>query len=439
MNFSATYFPKHIAKTLVAALLVLSACGQEPQAHFDSEEYAEVLPDLDAGYQLSADQITNAGIQSTAADSRTLTTTLTLPAMAVEDLDEQSHVNSILPGVITNVAAELGHEVEQGALMCTIRSATLAQAVADVHLARTVLKTSMRMQDRELEIHQRCVALAQSTQDREQQMSKEGFGTATALANAQIALQEAELARDRRALELEQQIAHQNETLSAALAQLHAWGFDSDFPDSPEASIGIYSLYASKPGVVMERHITEGEYVDAQTQLFLIQGMEIVWMLASVFENQIRFVNEGAGAVVHFNAYPDLVVEGVVDHIHHDLDIDTRSVKARVQVRNHPLPGRKDPHPLLPGMYGTITVETGSVDAKVVIPASTILREGDRDYIFTTDGAGTFQRRFVQIGLRTNDYAEVLSGIELGEQVITDGLFILESLLHADVVSEHNH
>lgn len=439
MIFSATHLPMHTAKAVIAALLLLSACGQDPETPAESTQPDAALPDLDAGYALSVDQITNAGIQTTIAAGRTLTTTLTLPAMAMEDLDEQSHVNSILPGVVIHVAAELGHEVEQGALMCTIRSATLAQAVANVRLARTVLEASMRMQTRELEILQRVVALAQSTQDREEQMSKEGFGTATDLANAQIALQEAELARDRRDLELEQQIAHQNETLSAALSQLHAWGFDSDFPDSQEASIGLYSLHATKPGVVMERHITEGEFVDAQTQLFLIQGMEVVWMLASVFENQIRFVNEGAGAVVRFNAYPDLAVEGVVDHIHHDLDIDTRSVKARVQVENHTLPGRKDPHPLLPGMYGTITVETGTVDAKIAIPTSVILREGNRDYIFTTDGAGTFQRRFVEIGLRTIDYAEVLSGIEPGEHVLTDGLFILESLLHADVVSEHNH
>ncbi len=417
---------------LLAVLLLCAACGESRAETTTGVAEPQAMPDLDTGHVLSADQVHNAGIKTSAAVSKTLTATLKLPAMAEEDLDEQAHVNSILPGVITKVAAKLGHEVEKGTLLCTIRSAALAEAVADLRSARTVLETSVRMQKREQEILRRGVALAMATKERETQMVEDGFGTARDQAAAKHALQTAELARDRRSLELDQLITRQRNALSAAAAKLEAWGFDAGYVDSPDSSIGTYSLYADQAGVVMERHITEGESVDAQTQLFLIQGMGKVWMLASVFENQIRLVNEGVAATVRFNAYPDLAIEGVVDQIDHHLDLDTRSVKARVQVINSPLPGRKDPHPLLPGMYGSMEVATGTVNADVVVPTSSVLKEGERSYLFTVDEHSSFRRRFVETGLRTADEVEVRSGITVGEQVVVEGIFILESMLRAE-------
>jgi cobalt-zinc-cadmium efflux system membrane fusion protein len=436
MKLQHTNF-RFIALLLTAGAL-LPACGQE-KATPESAESMQAAPDLDKGHVMSDDQILNAGIETTTAVAKSLTATLVLPAMATEDLDEQVHVNSVLPGVVIKVAAELGFEVERGALMCTIRSADLAEAAATVHAARSVLATSMHMQSRELEIHHRQVLLAIANQEREEAASERGFGTARDLAEAKIATQEAELARDRRSLELEQQIARQNSDLVSAIAKLNAWGFEESYVDSPESTIGEYSLFASAGGVVMERHVTQGESVDAQTQLFLIQGMEEVWMLASVFENQLRFVDEGATATVRFNAYPGMSIAGVVDHIHHDLDIDTRSVKARVKVKNHGVLDRIDQHPLLPGMYGSMEVVTGKVDAKVTVPVSGLLDSDNRSYLFTLDEEYGFRRRFVKIGLRTNTEVEILDGIEAGEQVVTAGIFILESLLKTDAIGEHSH
>lgn len=428
----------HLLAWFLPAAFLLPSCGPE-KVTLESEESMQIAPNLDKGYVMTDDQILNAGIGTNPAVAKSLTATLLLPAMATEDLDEQVHVNAVLPGVVIKVVAELGFEVDRGALMCTIRSAELAEAAAAVHSARSALATSMHMQSRELEIHHRQVLLAISNQQREETASEKGFGTARELAEAKTALQKAELARDRRSLELEQQIARQNADLFSAIAKLNAWGFEESYVDTPQSKIGEYSLFASAGGVVMERHVTEGESVDAQTQLFLIQGMEEVWMLASVFENQLRFVDEGAVATVRFNAYPELEIPGVVDHIHHDLDVDTRSVKARAKVKNHGVLDRIDQHPLLPGMYGSMEVVTGRVDALVTVPGSCLLDSDGRSFVFTLDEQHGFRRRFVKIGLRTNTEVEILEGIDAGEQVVTEGIFILESLLKADVLGEHSH
>lgn len=398
------------------------------------EEGPEV--NLDEGFQLSAEQIERAEISTTAAGAKTLVASLRLPAVAEQDLDAQSHVNAPLPGVVVAIQAVLGAEVEKGALMCTIRSAELAAAVADLHVDQSAMDTTLMMRKREDELLARGVKLAEETVSREESMREQGFGTARLLADAQAALQESQLKRDRRLLELDQMVARIELDIQAAKERIASWGFDDAFASTKQASAGLYTLHAKAAGVVLERHITVGEAVDSQSQLFFIQGMDEIWMLANVFENQLRFVDEGAKAIVRFHAFPEMEIEGVIDHIHHDLDEATRSVKARVKVRNRVLPGRKEPHPLLPGMYGSMEIETGEVDAMVVVSPKSLLHENGRDFVFTLSSDGFAKRRFVEVGLRSKNGVEILSGLDAGDLVVTDGVFVLKSLLHLESIGE---
>ena len=189
---------------------------------------------------------------------------------------------------------------------------------------------------------------------------------------------------------------------------------------------------------MLERHVTVGEFVDAETKLFLIQGMDEVWMLAAAFENQLRFLDEGDSATVRFDAFPEMEVEGIVDHIHHGLETDTRSVRARVKVRNRPLPGRSESHPLLPGMFGSIEIEIGEVQAELVVPAAALLEESGREFLFTMEG-NLVQRHFVETGMRTAQGVEVLHGLSPGAEVVVEGVFLLKSMMHMDAIGDHDH
>lgn len=425
---------------LFGSLFLLLSCSKDlhlaDSLKEEGEDHQEI--NLDEGYSLTQEQIVNAQIETTTAGPRLLISTMRLPAIAGPDLDEQSHVNAVLPGVVVKIQASLGEEVEVGDQMCTIRSATLAEAIANLHRNRHILVATENLLAREGDLLDRGASIAQEALDREEELSKNGFGTARMLAGAKASLQKAELAKDRRMMELQQRLEIDRIAVLAAEERIAAWGFDLSIADRGEDATGTYTLHAGASGVVLERHVTIGEFVDAETKLFLVQGMEEVWMLANAFENQLRFLDEGAAATVRFDAFPNMTIDGVVDHIHHDLDTETRTVKARVKVRNRPLAERREPHPLLPGMFGSIEIAIAEVQAEVVVPAAALLEEDGKEFLFTLEDS-VVQRHFVETGMQTAQGVEILHGLAPGAHVVTEGVFLLKSMMHMDSIGDHDH
>lgn len=428
----------HFHCRLLALLLLPGfalSCGSSDTPTEDQLPAADA-PNLDAGVSLSADQVSNSGIRVEPPRIKDLTRSLVFPAMAEADLDRQSHVNAAVPGVVIGISAELGQDVETGQPLCRVQSPALAEAAAELRQARASLESTTLMRERELTLLQRGIEVAKAALDRQQASFDSGFGSATSLSEAQAAYQTARLALESRQLELERQSAQEANRLTTAESRLAAWGFSAGYADSEDGRDGSFTILARQGGVILERHITLGEFVDSGDHLFLIQDMNLIWMLASVFETQIAAIDEGVDAIVRFHAFPELTIRGTVDHIHHDLDPETRSVHARVKVANMPMDGRSDPHPLLPGMYGSIEIETAHAKAATVVPTRSLQRDGETDYLFTLATDGLYRRRMVQIGLRTREEAEVLSGLPVGEEVVVEGVFILESLLHAEEIGE---
>ncbi len=433
--------------------LLFGACGAEsepePETHAESDAHAEGEGEhgehASNSFELTPEQEAIAVPSLATAGPALVHEVLEVSAVAGPNLDEQAHVNAPLPGIVTRIFSELGGEVEAGELMCELRSRDLADALASLRTARARLAATERMREREMEVLERGVAVAADALAREQELADSGLSTVQRLADRRLALQEAELARDQRLLALDKRLVEEELAVEAARADLVALGFADDgeverLLDDGDALRGIYRLFASAPGVVMQRHITEGEFVDAQTQLFLVQGMEKIWVMGSVFEDDLRFVDEGQKAWVRFRAYPDVEFPAVVDHIHHDLEEATRSVRVRVQLENRPIAGRSEPHPLLPGMFATLLLEVDAVDAAVSVPNPAVLRDREgRPFVLVREGEGHWERRFVELGVQGRERTEILSGLAAGEEVAVDGQFPLLSLLRLEEIGEHGH
>ncbi len=97
-------------------------------------------------------------------------------------------------------------------------------------------------------------------------------------------------------------------------------------------------------GVVIEKDIHAGHYVQVGEDPYTIADLSVVWMLAEVFERDIGMIEVGQVVSIESEAHPGERFLGTVTFILPMLDPATRTVKVRVDVPN---PGRK----LLPGMY----------------------------------------------------------------------------------------
>ncbi|CAN5860294.1 efflux RND transporter periplasmic adaptor subunit [soil metagenome] len=179
------------------------------------------------------------------------------------------------------------------------------------------------------------------------------------------------------------------------------------------------TLFAPASGVVMEKKVIQGASVAAGALLFTIVDLSGVWVDAQLREGDAASVRVGTGADIAVAGMPGRTLKGRVTFIYPTLDSSSRAVRARISVSN-------PAGTLKPGMYAAVTLATPGRSV-LTVPASAILRTGERDVVFMDVGKGTLMPMEVRIGATASGYTEVLSGVQAGARVVTSAQFLLDS------------
>ncbi|RPI29005.1 MAG: efflux RND transporter periplasmic adaptor subunit [Acidobacteria bacterium] len=196
-----------------------------------------------------------------------------------------------------------------------------------------------------------------------------------------------------------------------------------------ESSYSI--LRAPFAGVVTRFAAAPGESIDTESDLMTISDLSVVWVQADVYEKDIRFVREGSTAEVRVGAQPDRVFTGKVTHVGDVLDPGTRTAKVRVEVVN--------PERLLKvEMFANVRIPTPATQPVLMVPAEAVHRFEDHMVAFVKREDG-FEKRPVEIGRRVGEWLEITEGLSEGEEVVTDGSFLLKSEAKRSELGHHEH
>jgi len=208
---------------------------------------------------------------------------------------------------------------------------------------------------------------------------------------------------------------------SAARRRLQALGVSD--PDirkieaSGEASRRI-ALLAPISGVVSELTVREGAMVQAGTPAFTLTDLSSVWISVEVPEAQAAVLRQGQKADASVQMLPGKIYEGRIDYIYPDLNLQTRTVKARIALVN---PGLA----LKPGMFSQVSLGA-AVRKALTVPAEAVIHTGTRTVVIVADGE-RFQAATVNTGAHTDGRIEILSGVKAGERVVSSGQFLIDS------------
>ena len=175
-------------------------------------------------------------------------------------------------------------------------------------------------------------------------------------------------------------------------------------------------------GDVIEKKVIEGQRVAAGDELFRIADHANVWVVAEVAEADIAAIKVGMPATVTLRALANEPHEGVVSFIYPEMmKPETRTISVRIELPN---PDGK----IKTGMYADVLFRAGDGDAPATaIPDSAIIDSGTRQVVLVAKGEGRFQPREVKLGRRGEDYTEITSGLELGEEVVTSATFLIDA------------
>jgi RND family efflux transporter MFP subunit len=200
--------------------------------------------------------------------------------------------------------------------------------------------------------------------------------------------------------------------------------------ESSRDSKPFFLVRAPFDGTILESKIRQGTFVQTGTELFEIADLSTLWVLADVYEKDLPFVHAGMKAKVEVTAYPG-AFSGIVSTIYNVLDEKTRTVKARVEVENRD--GK-----LKPEMFCSVMIQTQLGKETIKIPASALLGETEKHFVFIATNDTTFEKRDIRTGVETREFAEVLDGLLIDEHLVVKGGFFLKSELAKETFGEEH-
>ena len=180
-----------------------------------------------------------------------------------------------------------------------------------------------------------------------------------------------------------------------------------------------YTVRAPLGGYVTKVNKSIGEQVQPGEAIVEISNLDTVWVEAPIFERDLSRLGGNVSATFTTPAYPNQEFKGVVLDIGAVVDEQTRASKVIFQLANA---GRA----LRLGMQANVRLDAGEQVTAMMIPREAVLEHEGKKIVYVLLSGEEFERREVVIGDEMGDKIAVLSGLNKGERVVTQGAYQLK-------------
>jgi Cu(I)/Ag(I) efflux system membrane fusion protein len=212
------------------------------------------------------------------------------------------------------------------------------------------------------------------------------------------------------------------EAAAAALMRLRLWGVsESELRRLRAAKSVLHAVtfYAPVDGVVIRKSAVQGAYVTPQAELYYLADLSTVWLLLTLYEADVSLIDVGDSVTVSLPYDPARRYVGEISYIYPEIDTQTRTAKARVEIVN------SDGF-LRPGMFANAEIAKELPDM-LVISADAVLDTGQRKLVFIKDSESELIPQEVELGTRVGDKFTILSGLKEGDAVVVGATFLIDA------------
>lgn len=226
-----------------------------------------------------------------------------------------------------------------------------------------------------------------------------------------------------------------NELMSSGRKKLLLWGMTESQIKTLETNrqasplMTYQSLY---DGFVDKLLVNEGEYTEIGQPILQLADLRSVWVKAEVYANEIKYLNERTEASIRIEVLPQNVFKGKIVFENPTLEENTKVNLVRFRIDN-------DNNKIKPGMMARVTLEHQPKQALVIPKAALLI--GSMTMVWIEVEPGMFESRTVKTGIENKQFAEITSGLNEGDRVVTSGAYLLNSefILKKGSVKAHNH
>jgi len=353
--------------------------GEDDHGHEGEEGHDE------GALKLSPEQMTASGVELVAVRQGNLSHQVNVPGRIVADADRMAQIVPKASGIVTEARKNLGDTVKKGEVLALIESREMAEAAAEYQAA------------------QRSAELARTTHNREKTLWEKKVTAEQDYLTAKNAWQEAQI------------------RLDLAKQKVQALGGTND------RASRYHELKSPLDGLVVERELTLGEFVDTSHKAFTVADLSILWVETAIAPDDLPRVKEGQTALIKSGEKQD---EGKLIFVSPVINPDTRSAKAIIELQNSEGKWRS-------GDYANASIVTDTQSAGMVIPQGAVQTIEGKSIVFVKTEEG-FEKREIIAGKKDGQNIEIASGLKVGEEVAIGNTFVLKAEAGKSE-AEHSH
>jgi cobalt-zinc-cadmium efflux system membrane fusion protein len=348
---------------------------------------------------LTGDELEAMEIETVEASYRPLSEELSAMGKVVAPPRTKAIVSYAFPARISEVHVRLGDWVKKGQKVITLQSEEVGNAKSEFYKSQADYELAKRNYERQKRLLDRGVG------------ARKDFITA----------------------EAEHTVAQSS--LDAAEKKLHILGFSEEqileIEDSHQIN-PIVELYAPITGKIVENTAVLGDMIDQSTEILTIMNSSVLRVDAEIYEKDIAKIRVGQTVEAKVPAYPSQTFLGRIQYVSDIFKEDTRTTTVHAEVDNND-------YKLKPGMFADIKINLNHRDEVLALPRSAILHDRDIELVFVRRG-DEYVPLIVETGLHESDYVQVVSGLQVGDLVVTNGNFQLKSKMYEDILKQgHTH
>ncbi len=187
----------------------------------------------------------------------------------------------------------------------------------------------------------------------------------------------------------------------------------------------VFDVTANVSGIVVNKLVNQGDYVQQGTVLFEVADLSNVWVLFDAYESDLPWIRKGDVVSFTLQSFPGRKFSGKITFIDPVINPITRVALVRVEASN--------PDGILkPEMFvnGIVTASLPEYNDEIVIPQSAVLWTGPRSIVYVKiPGAKEpeFRMREIELGPALSNAYVILSGLQEGEEIVTNGTFAVDA------------
>lgn len=329
----------------------------------------------------SSESAVRAGVRAVRAGAPEAYATTSGVAEITADEERAARVTAPADGVVRKLAVLPGQKVRAGQLLAVLSCPEVGEARGAVERGRALVEQAQRELARQEEIFARRLSP-------ERDLVSARAEDATA--RADLAAAEARLA-----------------SLTGGFA-----------PDAGDPSSLV--LKSTVSGEVTSRLVRVGQAVEMGDLLLEVVDRERLWCELSMSDEAAAGVRAGQSVIFQSESLPGRTFMGSVEAIIPGMDPVSRTVRVRASIAN-------EDEALRPGLFGRAHVSTGAAAAGARVPAAALVSYSGRPVVFVRLDADLYDVRPVRTGARDTEMVDLLSGVAPGEEVVTDGAFLLKT------------